>query len=72
MRKQVYEIVKILRFLAVCFYHRFVIIKSCDDAIKRGLKFGENVYGDAINTWNCRSFWYDEYNYRYRCAELYE
>jgi len=61
---------KIIRFLSVCFYHRFIVIKTCEEAIKKGLKFDENVYGDSINIFNCRSFWYDEFDYRYRCEEL--
>ena len=62
---------KILRFMSVCFYHRFKIINTCKKSEKRGLKFDNNVYGDGINMWNCRSFWYDEFSFRYRCAELY-
>lgn len=61
---------KIIRFLSVVFYHRFVVIKSKQDCIKRGLKFDENIYGDGINRFNCRSFWYDEFGFRYRCDEL--
>ena len=61
---------RILRFFTVNFYHRFKVIKTCNDAKERGLQFDNNVYGDAINMWNCRSFWYDEFNYRYRCAKL--
>ena len=63
---------KIIRFLSVCFFHRFIVIKTCEEAIGKGLKFDENVYGDGINIFNCRSFWYDEFNYRYRCAELHQ
>lgn len=61
---------KALRFFTVFFYHRFKIIESCELARKKGLKFENNVYGDSINMWNCRSFWYDEFDFRYRCAEL--
>jgi len=62
---------KILRFLSVCFYHRFVVINNCKQAQEKGFKFSENVHGDAINIWNCRSFWSDEFGFRYRCAELF-
>lgn len=61
---------EILRYLSVIFYHRFVVIKTIKEAEVRGLKFEHNVYGDSINRYNCRSFWYDEYDMRYRCAEL--
>mgnify|MGYP001426107824 CR=1 FL=1 len=61
---------KIFRFISFYLYHRFIIIKTCKEATEKGLIFDENVYGDAINAWNCRSFWYDKYNLRYRCAEL--
>jgi len=61
---------RVFRFLEVCFYHRFKIIKYCDEAKKRGLHHSHNVYGDEINRYNCRSFWYDEYNFLYRCNEL--
>jgi hypothetical protein len=50
---------KILRFMIVFFYHRFKVIESCKEAQERCLKFNNNVYGDSINMWNCRSFWYD-------------
>lgn len=63
---------KTLRFISVYFYHRFKVISTCKEAEKRGLKFDENVYDDTINIWNCRSFWYDEFNFRYRCVELHK
>jgi hypothetical protein len=50
----------------------FVVIPTCEEAKKRGLKFDNNVHGDSINRYNCRSFWYDEFNFRYRCAQLNE
>jgi hypothetical protein len=64
---------KVFRFLTVCFYHRFFIIKSCEEAKERGLKFHHNVYGrGASNVLNCRSLWHDEYNYIYKCDELHK
>lgn len=63
---------KALRFLQMIFYYRFIIIPSCSEAKKRGLTFEENVYGDGINLFNCRSFWADEFGFVYRCAELYD
>ena len=62
---------KILTYISFYCYHMFKVIKTCDEAEKRNLKFDENVYGDGINIFNCRSFWYDKYNLRYRCEELY-
>lgn len=67
------KIIKIvLRFIALNFYHRFIVIKTCKEAKDKGLKFDNNVHGDSINRCNCRSFWYDEFNFRYRCAELHK
>ena len=62
---------RLFRYITLIFYHMFIVIDTCEIAQKRGLVFDNNVHGDAINAWNCRSFWYDEYNFRYRCAELY-
>lgn len=50
------------------FYYRFKVI-SKEKALQKGLTFESNVYGDAINRFNCRSFWCDD-NFRYRCSEL--
>ena len=50
----------------------FVVIKSKEIATNMGLLHDENIYGDGINMFNCRSFWYDpETNLRYRCSDLY-
>jgi len=48
----------------------FKVIPTIEIAEKRGLTFEQNVYGDGINRFNCRSFFYNKYGYRYRCAEL--
>jgi hypothetical protein len=61
---------KIIRFLLMCFYYRFKIIKTCDEAKKRNLYHNHNLYGDSINRYSCRSFWYDEYDFLYRCNQL--
>jgi len=61
---------KTLRYLSMIFYHRFKVIKNCKEAEEKGLKFDHNVHGDAINRYNCRSFWYDEFDFMYRCGEL--
>ena len=62
---------KILKYLSVIFYHQFKIIKTCQEAEERGLNFDYNLHGDIINHFNCRSFWFDEFGFRYRCAELF-
>jgi len=46
------------------------VIPTCDQAREMGLIFYRNVYGDEINKTNCRSFWLDQYNRPFRCAEL--
>jgi hypothetical protein len=61
---------KIIRFLLVCFYYRFKIIKTIKEAKKRNLTHYKNVYGDSINKYNCRSVWYDEFGFIYRCEQL--
>ena len=58
------------RFITMIFYHRFKVIKTCKIAEDKSLTFDRNVYGDEINMWNCRSFYYDKYGFMYRCAEL--
>ena len=61
---------KLLRFLTVFFYHRFIVIETTDKARERGLVHDVNVYGDPINHFSCRSFWKDKYGFYYRCKEL--
>ena len=63
---------KIIRYITFFTYYIFHIIDTCEEAKRRGLMFDNNVFGDEINHCNCRSFWYDEYNLRYRCSELYK
>lgn len=43
---------------------------STEQAIKMGLTWKRNVYGDEINLANCRSIWLDEKENSYRVAEL--
>ncbi len=47
-------------------------IPTVEEAKKQGLKHYSNVFGDAINHVNCRSWWYDEYENMFRCDELLE
>lgn len=57
---------KTFKFLSVCFYHRFITIKNCEEAKKRGLKFSHN---SNINKGS--SFWHDEYDIQYEVNENY-
>lgn len=41
-----------------------------DQAEKLGLTWYQNIYGDAINYFNCRSFWKDDRGRCYRVSEL--
>ena len=43
-----------------------------DEAITLGLKHRENIYGDAINHFGCRSFWVDKNDTYYKVEELYK
>lgn len=43
---------------------------SKQEALKLGLKFDQNIYGDMINNWNCRSIWRDKERNIYRVSEL--
>lgn len=61
---------RILTYLSLCFYYRFIVIPTKEKAIKKGLSFETNIWGDSINTFNCRSYWSDQYGFIYRCAEL--
>jgi len=63
---------KILNYLAHRFYYRFIVIKTTDYARKMGLIPYCNIFGDAINKYNCRSFFIDSYGNTYRCKELNE
>lgn len=46
-------------------------IPTVEEAQRRGLKHDSNVYGDAINHQNCRSWWTDKYGNFYRCDQLF-
>ncbi len=52
----------------------FFRIKTIELAKEKGMTFVTNIYGDAINHYNCRSIWKNKYNHIYRCAQplLYE
>ncbi|WP_157496629.1 hypothetical protein [Flavobacterium gelidilacus] len=62
---------KIVRFLSICFYHRFITIKNCDEAKKRNLKFSHNNNQNTTKTNKTISFWHDEYGIQYTINEHY-
>ena len=60
---------RLLTYLSVIFYHRFVVIETTEKAIEKGLVPYMNIYGDAVNDYNCTSIFKDSYGNCYRCAE---
>jgi hypothetical protein len=48
----------------------FKTVKTVTECEKLGLHWKRNVFGDEINTRNCRSLWNDNYWNVYRCSEL--
>lgn len=53
------------------FIDRNFRVITTDKAIKYGLTFKENVYGDEINHLNCRSIWIDARDRAYRVKGLF-
>ena len=51
-------------------YFRPKHIKTHAEANKLNLHWQRNVWGDEINTLNCRSIWNDDYMNLYYCDEL--
>ena len=49
---------------------QFGITITTKEAKSLGLKFHQNVYGDLINRFNCRSFWKDAKGNIYHIREL--
>lgn len=62
---------KVIRFLSLCFYHRFRVIKNCDEAIKIGLKFSHNDLLTSKKNKSKKSYWYDEFDILYKVNESY-
>ncbi len=62
---------KIIRFIIICFYHRFRVIKSCEEAKKMGLMFSHNNDMNSKRSKNHISYWYDEYDILYKVNEYY-
>lgn len=52
-------------------YARNFLILSVKQAQELGLTYEENLYGDSINLFNCRSLWVDEKDNFYRVNRLY-
>ena len=61
---------EILNYLALRFYYRFTVIKTTEKAREMGLTHYCNLFGDAIDQYNCRSFFTDSYGNVYRCREF--
>lgn len=59
-----------LRKLRMWYISTFVVLKY-DKAVKMGLSWLKNVYGDEINHTKCRSKWIDDDLIIYRVDELY-
>lgn len=51
-------------------YKRNYCILSIEECEKMSLIPSFNLYGDAVNMFNCRSFWKDEKGRLYRCKAL--
>ncbi len=51
-------------------FRSFSTIETVKEAEKMGLTFKSNVHGEAINKFNCRSFWHDEFGNEYKCSQL--
>lgn len=53
-------------------YIRTLMVISKEKAVRKGLFFRCNIYGDLINKFNCRSFYVDDKKRVYRVNELNE
>jgi hypothetical protein len=51
-------------------FNPYGLNKSNEKAKKLGLLFWENVYGDSINHYGCRSIWFDSKHRIYRVEGL--
>ena len=71
MNKIKFFIIRFWVFFRFFTWDMFKVIPTVKKAKKRGLLFDCNVYGDGINRFNCRSFFYHPvHKLRYRCGEL--
>lgn len=55
----------------VGWYIRNFKVLDMKDLDNYDLKFHCNIYGDAINAFNCRSIWLDSKGRSYRCSGTY-
>jgi hypothetical protein len=51
-------------------YSRWFKVIDREQAIKWGLSYQRSIYGDEINTRNCRSIWMDKNGNLYRVESL--
>lgn len=60
-----------MKKLKLWYYRNFKVISN-EKAKELGLLFWENVYGDSINHYGCRSIWFDYRHRAYRVEGLVE
>lgn len=60
-----------MKKLKLWYYRNFKVISN-EKAKELGLLFWENVYGDSINHYGCRSIWFDYKHRAYRVEGLVE
>lgn len=60
-----------MKKLKLWYYRNFKVISN-EKAKELGLVFWENVYGDSINHYGCRSIWFDYRHKTYRVEGLVE
>lgn len=60
----------ILKYIKLYIIRNFKVI-TINDAVTNGLTFSRNIYGDEVNTINCRSLWVDTHGKVYRVKQLY-
>ena len=61
-----------IRRISLWYLHTFQIVITRKEAVRLGLKWCKNVYGDGITFHNCRSYWKDENAVWYKVEELEE
>lgn len=59
-----------MKFLKLWYIRNFKKLTN-QESLELGLKFLENVYGDAINHLDCRSLWVDSKCRFYKGSELF-
>jgi hypothetical protein len=59
-----------IRTLYLWYLRTFWVTISRKEAIRLGLTWRKNIYGDNVNFFNARSFWNDEDGNWYRVYDL--